>query len=55
MLAAMSVGPSCFMLQKPVSASARVPEGGGGGVLKEILKGEALPQCMTPYPVIKLL
>ena len=30
MLAAMAVGPSCFMLQKPVSGSAGVPEGGGG-------------------------
>ena len=27
---------------------------GGGGVLKEILYGEALPRCLTPYPVINL-
>ena len=40
MLAAMAVGPSCFMLQKPVSGSARVPEmGGGGGGLKKIFFG----------------
>ena len=54
MLAAMAVGPSCFMLQKPVSGSASVPEMGGGGVFKEILNGEALPRCLTPYPVINL-
>ena len=57
MLAAMSVGPGCFMLQNSVSDSARVLGGWGGGgeeVLKEILNGEALPRCLTPYPVINL-
>ena len=54
MLAAMSVGPGCFMLQNSVSDSARVLGGGGEEVLKEILNGEALPRCLTPYPVINL-
>lgn len=35
-----------------LSQSSR--DGGGGGVFKEILNGEALPRCLTPYLVINL-
>ena len=53
MLAAMSVGLSCFMLQKPVSGSARVPErGGGGGVQRNFKWGSSAPMS-DPLPCYK--
>ena len=53
MLAAMAVGPSCFMLQKPVSGSARVPEmGGGGGVQRNFKWGSSAPMS-DPLPCYK--
>lgn len=54
MLAAMAVGPSCFMLQKPVSGSARVPEmgGGEGGVQRNFKWGSSAPMS-DPLPCYK--
>ena len=55
MLAAMAVGPSCFMLQKPVSGSARVPEmggGGRGGVQRNFKWGSSAPMS-DPLPCYK--
>ena len=52
MLAAMAVGPSCFMLQKPVSGSARVLERGGGGVQRNFKWGSSAPMS-DPLPCFK--
>ncbi len=41
-----------LFINQSVKTSVGRPGGGGGGVLKKVLYGEAPPQVLTPYPFI---